>query len=520
MVSPVPGRAINPGYRVAGTKWRTCGFHTGQDYAAPLGTKVVAARGGTVVHVNYGSSLGNHQFAIRPGDGTEDVYCHTRTRPANGTKVTAGQAVAEIGVEGNTTGPHLHFERHKSYGWACSLFDDPMKSHNAAGTITGGGGAGWAFPAGKQVFEKFLVWHGHEQNSDGISDSIKAWQEMLNHHSLQGGVDLPITGRWFEMTAAETQKCQTQHVPPADTPLSGVYVGPKQFEHIRAATGCPYVWVESQAAAPPNPTVPPAGEKPPPPGLVYPGSIWDPIPRNSGGWYTGLGVFVGSARKVTLHTTESTVKPPWEAMQSGIPHFTLDTVAGRVWQHLPLHTSAYTMKGGEHSVNTESGINIQIEMIGTASRVKEWTDNQYEQLENMLQWLNVNLGIPHSFPAVFNEQAHIQRMSWEVWEPMSGVLGHQHAPYNDHWDPGPIDVRRLTRDELPPVDPPVVEPPVEPPIDPDPPDIVDPPLPNPPIVDFPPVDGGWWENFWEHYSDFIMILVFVVIIVLLILIAI
>ncbi|RMH83122.1 MAG: hypothetical protein D6683_02455, partial [Actinomyces sp.] len=32
------------------------------------------------------------------------------------------------------------------------------------------------------------------------------------------------------------------------------------------------------------------------------------------------------------------------------------------------------------------------------------------------------------------------RLSPSEWEKASGLLGHQHAPYDDHWDPGGLDV--------------------------------------------------------------------------------
>jgi hypothetical protein len=44
------------------------------------------------------------------------------------------------------------------------------------------------------------------------------------------------------MTADETRLCQRHHLPPEDPYPEGVYVGPQQFEHVRAATGCPYAW--------------------------------------------------------------------------------------------------------------------------------------------------------------------------------------------------------------------------------------------------------------------------------------
>lgn len=134
MVNPVPNHSVTTAYKKMGSLWTACGWHTGQDYAAPAGTSVVAARAGIIAYVNYGSAFGNHQFAVRPGDGTEDLYAHMQSRPMNYVGVAAGQHLGGVGSEGNSTAPHLHFERHKWYGWDCGCFDDPMKSHNDQAT--------------------------------------------------------------------------------------------------------------------------------------------------------------------------------------------------------------------------------------------------------------------------------------------------------------------------------------------------------------------------------------------------
>ena len=140
MVNPVPGKSITTPYGKRGSYW-SCdedsngnGIHTGVDYAAPSGTKVVAARGGKVVHCNHGSAFGNHQIEILPGDGTRDFYAHLSSRVANGIKVSTGQKVGGVGAEGNVTGAHLHFERHKvaTGGWSCGVIVDPAKSINYA----------------------------------------------------------------------------------------------------------------------------------------------------------------------------------------------------------------------------------------------------------------------------------------------------------------------------------------------------------------------------------------------------
>jgi murein DD-endopeptidase MepM/ murein hydrolase activator NlpD len=137
MTNPVPGYNVSTPYGKRGSYW-SCnedssgnGIHTGVDYASPSGTKVVAARDGTVQYSNHGSAFGNHQIDLPAGDGTRDFYAHMRSRAvANGARVKAGDKIGEVGSEGNVTGPHLHFERHKvsSGGWSCAIIVNPQPS--------------------------------------------------------------------------------------------------------------------------------------------------------------------------------------------------------------------------------------------------------------------------------------------------------------------------------------------------------------------------------------------------------
>lgn len=135
-MNPVPDSpTIDTPYGRRGPYW-SCdrdahgnGIHTGADYAAPMGTAVVAARPGQLVWCDHGSSFGNHQVEVRCGDGTRDFYAHMRTRTNPG-PVQAGDWIGEVGAEGNATGPHLHFERHatETGGWSCTIVRDPAPS--------------------------------------------------------------------------------------------------------------------------------------------------------------------------------------------------------------------------------------------------------------------------------------------------------------------------------------------------------------------------------------------------------
>jgi murein DD-endopeptidase MepM/ murein hydrolase activator NlpD len=141
VVNPVPSHpAITTPFGRRGRHW-SCrrdaagnGIHTGADWGSPgvNGAPIVAARGGTVRHVNFGSAFGPHQFVVEPGDGTRDFYAHTTSRPADGARVATGARVAAVGALGNVTGPHLHFERHTrtGCGWSCDVVTDPTPSVN------------------------------------------------------------------------------------------------------------------------------------------------------------------------------------------------------------------------------------------------------------------------------------------------------------------------------------------------------------------------------------------------------
>lgn len=150
-MQPVPGYGISTPYGKRGSYW-SCdpdaygnGIHTGADFAAPQGTKIVAARGGRAVYCNHGSSFGYHQLEIVPGDGTRDFYAHMPSRAVpDGSQVEAGQKIGVVGQEGNVTGPHLHFERHSvpSGPWSCSVVRDPAPSINYQPAGSGGSGSG------------------------------------------------------------------------------------------------------------------------------------------------------------------------------------------------------------------------------------------------------------------------------------------------------------------------------------------------------------------------------------------
>lgn len=85
-------------------------FHQGLDIAAPTGTTVTAAAGGTVIMAQWYGGYGNY-ILIDHGGGYSTGYGHlSAIYVSNGQAVKRGQAIGAVGSTGASTGPHLHFE--------------------------------------------------------------------------------------------------------------------------------------------------------------------------------------------------------------------------------------------------------------------------------------------------------------------------------------------------------------------------------------------------------------------------
>jgi murein DD-endopeptidase MepM/ murein hydrolase activator NlpD len=85
-------------------------LHTGLDFAADVGTPIMAAAGGMVRSANFHAAYGN-LLEIDHGNGLTTRYAHTsKILVKPGDIVKRGQTVALVGTTGRSTGPHLHFE--------------------------------------------------------------------------------------------------------------------------------------------------------------------------------------------------------------------------------------------------------------------------------------------------------------------------------------------------------------------------------------------------------------------------
>ncbi|GAB2670779.1 hypothetical protein GCM10027169_35750 [Gordonia jinhuaensis] len=91
-------------------RWGT--FHAGVDFAAPLGTPIHAATDGVIIAAGPASGFGNW-ILLRAPDGTVTVYGHMFSSGVlvhAGQRVEAGDVIGLVGSDGQSTGPHCHFE--------------------------------------------------------------------------------------------------------------------------------------------------------------------------------------------------------------------------------------------------------------------------------------------------------------------------------------------------------------------------------------------------------------------------
>jgi lysostaphin len=85
-------------------------FHSGLDYAAALGTPVLAGQKGTVILAHKGFKLHGNVVAIDHGQGVISFYIHLKDIAVKeGDMVNAGQIIGHVGQSGRANGPHLHF---------------------------------------------------------------------------------------------------------------------------------------------------------------------------------------------------------------------------------------------------------------------------------------------------------------------------------------------------------------------------------------------------------------------------
>jgi murein DD-endopeptidase MepM/ murein hydrolase activator NlpD len=87
-------------------------MHKGTDFAAPMGTPIMASGSGIITRARWCGGGGNC-IKIKHNSTYETIYAHMKNFARGikeGVRVKQGQIIGYVGSTGNSTGPHLHYE--------------------------------------------------------------------------------------------------------------------------------------------------------------------------------------------------------------------------------------------------------------------------------------------------------------------------------------------------------------------------------------------------------------------------
>ena len=87
-------------------------MHKGTDFAAPMGTPIMASGSGIIKKVGWCGGGGNC-VVIKHNSTYQTIYAHMSKFAKgirNGVRVKQGQTIGYVGSTGKSTGPHLHYE--------------------------------------------------------------------------------------------------------------------------------------------------------------------------------------------------------------------------------------------------------------------------------------------------------------------------------------------------------------------------------------------------------------------------
>ena len=87
-------------------------MHRGTDFAAPMGTPIMASGSGVITRARWCGGGGNC-IKIKHNSTYETIYAHMKNFAKGikeGIRVKQGQVIGYVGSTGKSTGPHLHYE--------------------------------------------------------------------------------------------------------------------------------------------------------------------------------------------------------------------------------------------------------------------------------------------------------------------------------------------------------------------------------------------------------------------------
>jgi hypothetical protein len=175
---------------------------------------------------------------------------------------------------------------------------------------------------------------------------------------------------------------------------------------------------------------------------------------------------------LVLHTTETSGWPTYSG-GSMAPNYTGRPPVGKItgaWRgHFPDERSSRALENRPGGVETNTQNDVQVELMGTCDpkHRKSWngegvllagvhyvywaeaTDAQLAWLADFIADQHKRHGLSLTAPARFNPYPSSygtnqgDRLTFDEWNKVVGIIGHQHVPENSHGDPGFIDIQHV-----------------------------------------------------------------------------
>lgn len=191
------------------------------------------------------------------------------------------------------------------------------------------------------------------------------------------------------------------------------------------------------------------------------GALFYPPADRSSQWFGGElpGTVMPMTRpKLLLHTTETA--GGWPAYSGGStgPTLTYDPWVRKWRQHFRVSQSARALRDPESTPVRENRADVvQVEIscycdparFSTGRGIDKLSAEAYDDLGRFVAFLHLEWNLPFvavpkwpPYPASYGISNGV-RMTSAEYETFSGILGHMHAPGQDHGDPGTLDVPRI-----------------------------------------------------------------------------
>lgn len=114
LLTPVQGGRLTSGFRSRRNPlYGYTEFHPALDFAAPIGTPIMAGGNGTVIRRGWDPRGYGNYVMLRHNNGYVTLYGHMSrfaARAPVGARVSQGQTIGYVGSTGMSTGPHVHYE--------------------------------------------------------------------------------------------------------------------------------------------------------------------------------------------------------------------------------------------------------------------------------------------------------------------------------------------------------------------------------------------------------------------------